>query len=126
MLKNFGDHSANERTFLAWVRTSISIMAFGVIIEKFDLFLMVASASIPTQMRSLPDQKYGTVTGLTLVLLGISMILIAAIRYQTTGRRIDSPDQYPAMGMGIHLIMAAVIIFMGCGLLTYMVMTLIP
>ncbi|MEQ9123689.1 MAG: DUF202 domain-containing protein, partial [Alphaproteobacteria bacterium] len=29
MLKNFSDHSANERTFLAWVRTAIAVMAFG-------------------------------------------------------------------------------------------------
>ena len=33
------DRLANERTFLAWVRTSISIMAFGFVVEKFALFL---------------------------------------------------------------------------------------
>jgi putative membrane protein len=30
---------ANERTFLAWIRTSIAIMAFGFVVEKFGLFL---------------------------------------------------------------------------------------
>ena len=30
MIRNFSDHAANERTFLAWVRTSIAIMAFGM------------------------------------------------------------------------------------------------
>ena len=29
---------ANERTFLAWIRTSIGIMAFGFVVEKFALF----------------------------------------------------------------------------------------
>ena len=33
------DHMANERTFLAWVRTSIAIMAFGFVVEKFALFI---------------------------------------------------------------------------------------
>ena len=46
MIKNFSDHSANERTFLAWVRTAIAVMAFGFIVEKFDLFLEVAAPSL--------------------------------------------------------------------------------
>jgi putative membrane protein len=35
---NPADHLANERTFLAWVRTSIGIMAFGFVVVKFSLF----------------------------------------------------------------------------------------
>jgi putative membrane protein len=37
MIQNFADHSANERTFLAWVRTAIAVMAFGFVVERFDL-----------------------------------------------------------------------------------------
>jgi transposase-like protein len=29
MIRNFSDHSANERSFLAWVRTAIAVMAFA-------------------------------------------------------------------------------------------------
>src|SRR5262249_54119474 len=36
MIKRYSDHAANERTFLAWVRTSIAVMAFGFVIERFD------------------------------------------------------------------------------------------
>ena len=43
MIKNFADHAANERTFLAWVRTAIAVMAFEFIVEKFDLFLQLAT-----------------------------------------------------------------------------------
>jgi putative membrane protein len=46
MIKRYTDHAANERTFLAWVRTSIAIMAFGFLVEKFDLFLEFASKSL--------------------------------------------------------------------------------
>ena len=38
MIRNFGDHAANERTFLAWVRTSIAVMAFGFLVAL--LFLL--------------------------------------------------------------------------------------
>ena len=34
-VKNRRVHMANERTFLAWIRTCIGIMAFGFVIEKF-------------------------------------------------------------------------------------------
>lgn len=30
MIVNYADHSANERTFLAWVRTAIAIVGFGL------------------------------------------------------------------------------------------------
>jgi hypothetical protein len=33
----YGDHAANERTFLSWVRTAIAVIAFGFVIEKFNL-----------------------------------------------------------------------------------------
>ena len=41
MIKRYTDHSANERTYLAWIRTSIAIMAFGFLIEKFDLLFQI-------------------------------------------------------------------------------------
>jgi hypothetical protein len=52
-------HSANERTFLAWVRTAIAVMAFGFIVEKFDLFLDLAAPSLAGRTLSLPGQKFG-------------------------------------------------------------------
>ena len=39
MISRYSDHAANERTYLAWVRTAIAVMAFGFLVEKFDLFL---------------------------------------------------------------------------------------
>ena len=37
--KNLNDHLANERTFLAWLRTGIGVMVFGFVVVKFSLFL---------------------------------------------------------------------------------------
>ena len=68
MIKNFSDHSANERTFLAWVRTSIAVMAFGFIVEKFDLFLEIAAPSLTGRTLSVPGQKFGNVAGLMLII----------------------------------------------------------
>src|ERR1700680_2185146 len=79
MIKNFGDHSANERTFLAWVRTAIAVMAFGFIVEKFDLFLELAAPSLAGRALSLPGQRFGNIAGLALILVGTAMVAIAAI-----------------------------------------------
>ena len=49
MIERYSDHAANERTFLAWIRTAIAIMAFGFLVQKFDLFLKIASASLTAE-----------------------------------------------------------------------------
>ena len=36
MIPGYSDHAANERTFLAWVRTAIAEIASGFVIEKFN------------------------------------------------------------------------------------------
>jgi uncharacterized membrane protein YidH (DUF202 family) len=44
VISRYSDHAANERTFLAWVRTGIATIAFGFVIEKFNLFMLTISA----------------------------------------------------------------------------------
>src|ERR1700739_1171203 len=46
MIKRYNDHAANERTFLSWVRTAIAVMAFGFVIERFDLFLQAMAPQL--------------------------------------------------------------------------------
>ncbi|HEY5336691.1 MAG TPA: DUF202 domain-containing protein [Rhizomicrobium sp.] len=38
-IQNHRDHAANERTFLAWVRTSVALIGLGFLVERFDLFV---------------------------------------------------------------------------------------
>ena len=40
MIRDYADHAANERTFLAWLRTGMAVVAFGFVIEKFNLFVL--------------------------------------------------------------------------------------
>jgi putative membrane protein len=84
MIKNFTDHAANERTFLAWVRTAIAVMAFGFLIERFDLFLHAITPSSAGRNLSAVGERFanaGTGTrldialALLLALLGGSLCL---------------------------------------------------
>lgn len=82
MIERYGDHAANERTFLAWVRTAIAIMAFGFLVEKFDLFLRIASESLGAR-KPLPagGQIVGSLAGLLFILLGGAMMVLAIIAF---------------------------------------------
>src|SRR6202161_163364 len=88
MIERYSDHAANERTFLAWVRTAIAIMAFGFLVEKFDLFLRIASASLAT--RAMGSQAVGNIAGLMLIALGGAMMIFAALRFRKTALDIDA------------------------------------
>jgi hypothetical protein len=45
MIRDYADHAANERTFLTWLRTGIAVVAFGFVIEKFDLFVLTLAGA---------------------------------------------------------------------------------
>lgn len=120
MIKNFSDHSANERTFLAWVRTAIAVMAFGFIVEKFDLFLEVAAPSLTGRALSLPGQKFGNVAGLLLIALGTAMVVIAALRFLINAKFIDSAETRPYSGWRIDVALAVLLVLLGAALFVYL------
>jgi len=120
VIKNFTDHSANERTFLAWVRTAIAVMAFGFLVEKFDLFLELAAPSLVGRSLSIPGQKFGNVAGLSLIVLGTVMVALAAARFLRTAKNIDSTEQHPTTGSRIDLTLAGLLVLLGVALFLYL------
>lgn len=120
MIKNFSDHSANERTFLAWVRAAITVMAFGFLVEKFDLFLELAAPSLAGRSLSLPGQKFGNFAGLSLIVLGTAMVAVAALRFFATARHIDSGELRAGPGSRIDLALAALLVLLGAALFLYL------
>ena len=120
MIKNFGDHSSNERTFLAWVRTAIAVMAFGFIVEKFDLFLQLAAPSLAGRTLLLPRQRFGNIAGLALILVGTAMVAIAAVRFLVTAKSIDSDDLRPGAGSRMDVALAALLVLLGFALFLYL------
>lgn len=120
MIRNFRDHSANERTFLAWVRTAIAVMAFGFLVEKFDLFLEFAASSMTGRTLSLPGHEFGDIAGLALIVLGTAMIAVAAARFLITAKNIDREEPYPGTGTRIDVALAFLLVLLGCALFLYL------
>jgi len=92
-------HMANERTFLAWIRTSIGIMAFGFVVEKFALFMKQMSYVLGESIigEALPPSHgYSAILGIFLVGLGALMGLLAFIRYKKVEKQIDKDTWQPS------------------------------
>ena len=125
MIERYTDHAANERTFLAWVRTAIAVMAFGFLVEKFDLFLRIAAQSAGGHAPALASQLVGNIVGLILIVLGGTMMVLATARFRKTARDIDAPDKRPDSGGRVDMVLAGLLVLLGSALFVYMVYTLI-
>lgn len=86
---NPSDHLANERTFLAWTRTSIGIMAFGFVVVKFSLFVKQISLLLG-QENIIHTQGYSGILGITLVAVGTTTAVLSYIRYRQTEQQLNN------------------------------------
>jgi putative membrane protein len=111
MIERYSDHAANERTFLAWVRTGIAVIGFGFVVEKFNLFIrtMAEASRLETASRLQFDRFSGAFShydGLVLIVIGIAIILISLYRFIRTSRMIDDAEPHPAGGIKAELVLA--------------------
>lgn len=118
MIPHFSDHAANERIYLAWVRTAITVMAFGFLIERFDLFLASLSRVAAHAVTGL--HLRGTEwAGLLLIVFGALMILLATLRFIRCRRNIDAEPNVPYAGMLGEKLLTAIMVLMALFLVAY-------
>ena len=119
--QNRSDHMANERTFLAWVRTSIAIMAFGFVVEKFALFIKGLEYSFEKpNTYSVAPHSLGssTIFGMILVATGALIGVLAFVRYKKVEREIFEDTYRPWIMLDI--LVALLILVIGIFLTFYM------
>ena len=117
---NTGDHLANERTFLAWIRTSIGIMGFGFVVVKFSLFIKQITLALGT--KAVVHQTGNSQRiGILLVGVGALTVILAFLRYQKTKALINQ-DSYYHSSLLIK-ILTVVILISSMLLLIYLVRT---
>lgn len=119
MIKRYTDHSANERTYLAWVRTAIAVMAFGFLMEKFNLFLTYLGASLNE-----PDRFQTSIAaewvGLALFAVGIVLIISATVRFFLFKRAIETDDPIPYDLKLTNLLMSGLLVALAIFLMAYL------
>jgi putative membrane protein len=108
MIRGYSDHAANERTFLAWVRTGIAVIVFGFVIEKFDLFLLTLASSVGDATH----RSLGRYEGLAFMFGGVAILVLATMRFVRTTRLLDDPEMHSANAVLAELMLSAALMLL--------------
>jgi len=111
------DYLANERTYLAWLRTGIAVIGLGFVVAKFAL---IARDLVP----SAPETSFhfSSYIGIILVLVGGAMELVALKRFSRNQERIRRGDYEPSRT--IETIMSMAVFVTAILLILYLIITL--
>lgn len=103
------EHLANERTQLAFLRTAVALITFGITVNRFSLFLIINDKLAPGSGPFIPLFGVEQV-GFSVVIVGALLIVWSAVRYQQVSREIDRGD-YRANPRMVWIVTAAVLVF---------------
>lgn len=101
------DYLANERTLLAWIRTALTVVGIGFIVDR------LASES----------ERAGPVAwlGIALVILGAVVALAGAYSYLRVRRELASGTYRAAVGL--HLVVVAILVLAALGIAAFLLST---
>lgn len=93
MIANYTNHAANERTFLAWIRTSLAVAAFGFFLIKLNVFVdAVRGGSMPHLLAEHAGAVGTGYAGLAMVAIGIAITARSGVAFERTRRAIDRDE----------------------------------
>lgn len=110
------DHLANERTFLAWVRTSVAIVVFGFAIGRFAVALRQLSALQGHQTKA---TGFSVWIATIAIIAGVIMVVAGLMRYRKTRTQLDEGKFEPA-GFIVDLVTVLTVLF-GLALAGYLI-----
>lgn len=111
------DHLANERTLMAWARTSLALVAVGLGIAKLATFLEIAALDHPALVDQLPSAVWSKAIGVGLVSVGFFAMLFGTWRTKTWAEQVGG-DPPPMLGLWV---MSAVFLGITVGIAAYIV-----
>jgi putative membrane protein len=112
------DHLANERTFLAWIRTGLATITFGFVVERFGLFIHELGAKDSTAAVRF---RFSTVFGVSLTVLGVVVLIVSLLQFLHNRLNIDAERYQPSVTFPI--ILAALASVVGILLAIYLGLT---
>jgi putative membrane protein len=112
------DHLANERTFLAWVRTGMAIVVFGFAIGRFAIAMRQLTA---IQGHPVETVALSVWLGSVAMVAGVALVVAGLVRYRRTRAQLDTGTFEPA-GFVVDLITILTVLF-GLALAAYLIYT---
>ena len=98
------EHLANERTLLSWVRTGVSLISIGLVVER-------AGALVDASMK-VGSTSASEVFGLALALLGALTLILGTTQFLGNRRRISTGEVVPSVAAYL-IIIAGSLVFAG-------------
>ena len=111
---------AQERTFLAWIRTGLGLMGVGFAVARFGLFLREMHAT----------ESHGTVhgtglsvwSGVAIVVLGVVVLVSAITQHVHTVRELSAGSWRPGRISMHAVVLAALLALVGVGMALYLLL----
>lgn len=107
------NRAAEERTLMAWIRTCLSLISFGVGIDRIVAILQQNLGNTVNPLR------LSRILGLSFIALGTLAMLVAAIDHRYQLQRIQRNDliyvsrRSPALAVAIVLVVLGSVAFLG-------------
>jgi putative membrane protein len=113
--------------FLAWLRTSIAVIAFGFVVERFNLFALTLldTSSLDEAHRMRLERLSGSLrqgAGRAFIAVGVITIVLATIRFVRTGWLLDNTAMHtPSIvpDLILSVILAAMLIALSAYLVVW-------
>ena len=117
MIRSFTDHAANERTYLAWIRTAVALMGLGFVVERLDLFMQYLAAN----GGSAAADPVAKLAGFALILLGVLVQAISTARYLRFKRLIADTEEREFAASRSDLVLVGVVCLLGLLMTLYLI-----
>ena len=102
---------AAERTFLAWIRTSLALMGFGFLIARFAILIRIAGLGGMTDRSGRP--AVSPWLGFAMVCFGVVVSLVSVVRHRGYIRALESGHSNPALSPRAPLVLAGILALVG-------------
>jgi putative membrane protein len=107
---------AAERTLLAWNRTSLTLMGFGFVIERFGLFVQMLSPRANDALRT----NASFWIGLAFIMLGAIVAAASIIQHRTVLRSLTSAEIPPGYRVFLGVLTNLAVAVLGVALTAYL------
>jgi putative membrane protein len=117
--KRATEYLANERTFLAWIRTSLAIISLGFVVAKFSLWLRELAAQLAPRMQT-SQTGASMPIGVTMMALGGVLAVLAAWRYHVVNRAIE--NGVVSADRGLVILVTVMVALLCMAMIVYMLL----
>jgi putative membrane protein len=115
-------HLANQRTFLAWLRTCIVLIGLGFIIVKFDIFLQEIGLFVNSSSQDSAEHT-SLLLGIGVIVFSITLLVYALKNYLVGHREITAGFHTPRNSI-IYVSTIGIIVFSGM-IIIYLILRVI-